>query len=200
MIDIFTKYAFISILKDKNKIAVSNAFENIIEKSHRRPYRLWRNGGGEFYNHYIRNMLKTHPFELYSTQSELKAIMIERFNQTLMNKISRMFTERDSYRYIDDIDDIVKKYNNTYNSCIKMTPTEASKVQKERIVYYNLYNKRRRKLLKSNNRPKFRKGDKIRIYRYKKSSRKGMPKNGVMSFLLFIKLMVLFHLRIELKI
>ena len=89
-------------------------------------------------------MLRKYNIQPYSTQSELKAIMAERFNKTLMNKIAVVNTERDNHRYIDDMQNTVDKYNNSYRSSIKMTPIEASKQGSEGNVYYNLYNKRRR--------------------------------------------------------
>ena len=96
-------------------------------------------GGGEYDNHFFRNMLKKYNIEPYRTDSELKSIVAERFNQSLMNKIVKMFTERGNHRYIDDIQRIVDEYNNSYHSSIKMTPVEASKKENEGIVYYNLY-------------------------------------------------------------
>ena len=80
--------------------------------------------------------------------------MIERYNQTLMNKLSKLFTERNNYRYIDDIHNIVDKYNNTYHSSIKMTPFEASKKDNEGLVYYNQYNKRIRERYLQNTKTK----------------------------------------------
>ena len=106
----------------------------------------------------------------------MKAIMIERFNQTLMTRISYLFTERGNYRYIDKIHDIVEKYNNTYHSSIKMTPVEASKKQNEGLVYYNLYNKRIRQRYLQNKRPKFKVNDRVRISRLKKHFQKGYDK------------------------
>ena len=79
-------------------------------------------------------MLKKHGIELYSTQSELKVIMAETFYQRLMNKISYVFTEHNSFRYVDDINDMINKYNNTYHSSIKMMPLEASKKDNEGIM------------------------------------------------------------------
>ena len=55
-------------------------------------------------------------------------------------------------------------------------------------------------MLKTNNRPKFKKGGKVRIYRYKTIFKKGYAKNGLMSSLLYIKLTVLFHRYIKLMI
>ena len=64
-------------MKNKDKITVANAFEDIIEKSGRRPYKLWTDGGGEYISNYFKNTLKKHGIQPYSTQSELKAIMAE---------------------------------------------------------------------------------------------------------------------------
>ena len=130
-------------------------------------------GGGEYDNHFFRNMLKKYNIEPYRTDSELKSIVAERFNQSLMNKIVKMFTERGNHRYIDDIQRIVDEYNNSYHSSIKMTPVEASKKENEGIVYYNLYNKRRREMMKQNIKPKFKVGDIVRIYKFKKIFEKG---------------------------
>ena len=101
---------------------------------------------------------------------------MERFNQMLMNKIAKMFNECDNNRYNNDIQDIVNEYNNTYHSSIKMAPVEASKQENEGIVYYNLYNKRRREMLKQNNKPRYRKGDIVKISRYQRTFQKGYDK------------------------
>ena len=147
--DLFSKYAFVRVTKTKDKRVIADAFEDIIKKSGRSPKRLWTDNGGEFYNKYFESMLKSnHNIERYTTQSELKAIMAERFNQTLIDHVVKIFTERDNHRYIDDIQRLVNEYNNTYHSSIKMSPNEASKKENEGLVYYNLYNNRRRKMLK----------------------------------------------------
>ena len=65
-----------------------------------------------------------------------------------MDRIAKVFTERGNKRYIDEIQNIVNEYNNSYHSSIKMTPIEAFKPVNEGLVYYNLYNYRRREMLK----------------------------------------------------
>ena len=127
VIDVFSKFAWIRVTRKKDKITISNAFEDIIEKSNRQPKKVWSDGGGEYDNHIFRDMLKRHNIEPYRTESELKAIMAERFNQTLMIKIAKMFTERANHRYIDNIQRIVDEYNHSYHSSIKMSPENASK-------------------------------------------------------------------------
>ena len=176
VIDLFSWYAWIRMSKTKDKKMIAGIFEDILKKSGRKPSKLWSDNGGEFLNRYFESMLKTYNIERYTTQSELKAISAERFNQRLMNRIAKLFTERNNNRYIDEIQNIVDKYNNTFHSSIKMTPVEASKKDNERLVYYNLYNNRRREVLKRNNKVKFKVNDRVRISRFKKTFQKGYDK------------------------
>ena len=153
--------------KNKDKKTIADAFEDIF-KNGRICQNIWTDSGGEYDNHYWRRMLRLYGIEAYKTQIELTAIVAERFNQSLLNRMAKMFTERGNKRYIDDIQNIVDDYYNSYHSSIKMTPNETSKPQNEGIVYYNLYNKRRREMMTRNNKPKFKIGDIVRIYKLRK--------------------------------
>ena len=56
---------------------------------------------------------------MYSTNNEGKPVIAERFIRTLKNKICKYMTSISKNVYIDKLDDIVKKYNNTiYQSYI----------------------------------------------------------------------------------
>ena len=59
---------------------------------------------------------------MYSTQNERKSVVAERFKRTLKNKIYKYMTLISKKVYIDKLDDIANKYNNTYNRTIKMKP------------------------------------------------------------------------------
>ena len=61
---------------------------------------------------------------MYSTHTEGKSIIAERFIATLKNKIYKYITSISKNVYIDKSDDIVNKYNNTYHSTIKMKPVD----------------------------------------------------------------------------
>ena len=176
VMDIFSRYAWVRVTKNKDKKTIADAFEDIITRSSRKPERLWTDNGGEFFNKFFENTLKRLKIIRYTTQSELNAIMIERFNQTVMNKLSSLFTINNNYRYINDIHNIVNKYNNSYHSSIKMTPAEASMKANEGLVYYNLYNKRRRERYLQNKKAKFKVNDRIRISRLKTHFQKGYDK------------------------
>ena len=58
---------------------------------------------------------------MYSTNNEGKPAVAEIFIRTLKNKMYKHMTSISKNVYIDKLDDIVNKYNNTY-STTKMKP------------------------------------------------------------------------------
>ena len=48
VIDIFSKYAWVIILKDKKGISIVNAYQIILKKSNRKPNKIWVDKGSEF--------------------------------------------------------------------------------------------------------------------------------------------------------
>ena len=176
VMDTFSRYSWIRVTRTKDKETIANAFLDVIKKSERKCKRLWTDNGGEFLNKHFENTLKRLKISRYTTKSPLKAIMIDCYNQTIMNKLAALFTQRGNYRYIDVIHSIVNKYNHSYHSSIKMTPTEASKPSNEALVYYNLYDKRRREQYLQNKKAKFKINDRVRIIRSKKHFQKGYDK------------------------
>ena len=61
---------------------------------------------------------------MYSIHSEGKSVVAERFIRILKTKIYKYMTSISKNVYIDKLDDIVNKYNNTYNRTIKMKPVD----------------------------------------------------------------------------
>ena len=51
---------------------------------------------------------------MYSTNNEGKSVVDDRFIRTLRNKIYKYITSISKNVYIDKLDEIVNKYNNTY--------------------------------------------------------------------------------------
>ena len=98
--------------------------------------------------------------ELYSTENEEKSSVVERWIRIMKEKMWKYFTDYNTNVYIDILPDLVKDYNNTKHSSIKMTQVEASEKKNERTVWRNLY-PNRLDILDIN--PKFSVGDKVRI-------------------------------------
>ena len=61
---------------------------------------------------------------MYSTHNEGKPVVTKRFIKTLKNKIYKHMTINGKNVYFDVLDDIVKDYNNTIHSSIKMKPKD----------------------------------------------------------------------------
>ena len=66
---------------------------------------------------------------MYSTFNEGKSVVAERFIKTLKNKIYEHMTYIGKNVYIDVLDDIVKKYNNTVHSSIKIEPKDVTDIK-----------------------------------------------------------------------
>ena len=164
VIDIFSKYGWIVPLKNKKGVNVAKALENIFQE--RKPEKLWTDKGAEFYNKDVKTLL-----DIYSTENEEKSSIVERWIRTMKEKMWKYFTDNNTYRYIDVLPDLVKDYNNTVHTSIKMTPIEASKKKNELTARRNLYPNR----YKTHNlrAPKFSVGDEVRITKKKKVFEKG---------------------------
>ena len=162
VIDVFSKYGCIVPLKDKKGQTVTIAFQSIFKEG-RKPKYLWTDKGSEFYNKHFNDLPNKHNITLYSTENEEKSSVVERWNRTNKNKMWKQFSAQGNTMYLDILPEILKQYNNTKHSSIKMTPTEASKKKNEGTVYFNLFGN----LKQLSSKPKFQVGDKVRISKYK---------------------------------
>ena len=174
IIDVFSKFAWAIQLKDKKGTSITNAFNNIVINDKRKPEYLWVDKGSEFYNKTFKEWLKQNDIKMYSTFNEGKAVVIERFNRTLKNIMYKQFTVQGNTQYLDMLPKLLKQYNNTKHSSIKISPVEASLKKNQGIVYFNLYGD----IELSSAKPKFKVGDRVRISKYKrKTFDKGYTEN-----------------------
>jgi len=135
-----------------------NAFKTILKEG-RKPEFLWTDKGKEYYNKHMKDLLEKNKITLYSTENEEKSSVCERWNHTIKTKMWKQFTVQGNTQYLDMLPKLVKQYNNTKHSSIKMTPIEASKKKNEGTVYFNLYGD----LETSKQKPKFKIGEKVRV-------------------------------------
>ena len=92
----------------------------------RKPNRIWVDQGSEFYNKSFIDFLKINSIEIYSTFNEGKSFIAERFIKTLKNEIYKHMKAISKNVYVDVLDDIVNKYNNTVHKTIKMKPIDVT--------------------------------------------------------------------------
>ena len=109
VINIFSKYAWVVSLKDKNSVSIATAFQSILKQSNRKSNKTWVDKGFEFYNASFKKWLQDNDIVMYSTNNEGKSVVAERFIRTLKSKIYKHMTSISKNVYIDKLDDIVDK-------------------------------------------------------------------------------------------
>ena len=94
-------------------------------------------------NRSLKSWVEKSDMEMYSMHNQGKSVAAERFIRTLKKKTYKYMTSISKYVYIDELDDIVDKYNNTYHITIKMKPVHVKsnkyidvmiKIQSVRLV------------------------------------------------------------------
>ena len=103
---------------------------------------------------------------MYSTFNEGKPVVAERFTKTLKNKIYKHMAAISKNVYVNVLDDIVNKYNNTVHRRIKMKPIS---ITSESYAEYNEDSNKKH--------PKFKIGDHVKISKYKNIFAKGYAPN-----------------------
>ena len=100
----------------------------------------------------------------YSRHNKGKSVVAEKFVKTLKNKFYKYMPSTPRNVYIEKLDDIVNKYNNTYRSTIKIKPSDVNTCINSS---------------KENNDEdlKFKIGDVVRISKYKNIFAKGYVPN-----------------------
>lgn len=172
IINCFSKFAFATPLKTKSGADVARALEPILKK-HKMKH-LQGDQGKEFFNKQVMGLVKKYGVNLYHSFSDLKSSIVERFNRTLKEKVWKKFTEKGTYEWVSILPSLVKQYNNTVHSTIKMKPNDVK--QKHVKTISSLLNKTKvptKKPIKS----KFEVNDSVRISKYKRVFTKGYLPN-----------------------
>ena len=172
VIDVFSKFGWAVPLKSKTGAAVAEALKSIFEEE--TPKKLWVDKGGEFYNKTLDSILKKRGIEIYSTHNEEKCSVVERWNRTIKTQLYKYFSANGTYRYLDILQPLIDKYNNTRHHSTGFTPIDAKKLINHDRVFKNLFFKKgkKRKVL-----PKLKFGDKVRITKKKPLFDKGYTIN-----------------------
>jgi transposase InsO family protein len=105
-IDVFSRYVWAIPLKSKNAQDMEQAIINILRD--RKPIKIRTDKGKEFLASKIQKLLKNKDIIHFVTENVTKANYAEGAIKTLKSKIYKYFTENETYKYIDVLQDFVK--------------------------------------------------------------------------------------------
>ena len=162
IIDVFTKKAWAIPLKSKSAATVVKAIAEVLENES--PQKLQTDNGKEFVNSLFKRLMTEKGINHFTTKNkEIKCSIVERFNRTLRDKLSKYATKIGSRRYIDVLQNIIDSYNNTVHSTTKFAPNGITE-ENEKQIFNNIYGvTSKRELLRKTRKPKFKIGDSVRI-------------------------------------
>ena len=134
--------------------------------------------GKMFYNKAFLVFFTQNEVQIFSTNSDLKAVFDAWFNRTRLDLIKEPRYIEGKASWLNHLDPAMENYNNRVHGTTKMTPFKASN------------DKRRSSLIPSNNKilPKFQKGDFARVSDERNLYSKVIQQIGIENILKYIKL------------
>ena len=124
-------------LKNKNSQKITDEFSNILTTSKRRQLKLESDRGSKWYNSIFHNFLKAKNIHHYSRFTDKGPSIAERVIRTTRNLLKKPVFKKGNANWLSELPSVIKQYNNTIHSSIKITPIQASKKANEKEVYSN---------------------------------------------------------------
>ena len=171
VIDNFSNYMWALPPKNKYSQTITQDVSNILTISKRSPLKIESDRGKEWYNSIFQNFLKNKNIQHYSRFTYNGPSIAEQVKRTVRNFLKKPVFEKGKSDWLSELLSVVKQYNITIHSSIKMTPIQSCKKSKEKIVYNNL--KDDREIQK----PKFKLGQIVRRADIKRVFSKGDSTN-----------------------
>lgn len=137
-VDILSRVGHLSPIKSKSAHDVLKGFENLFQRTDRRPSNIRSDRGREFTNKAVREFMKNRGIHMYFTNSSTKSNYSEIFIKNIKRRLFRIFQHRISYKYIDILQDIEDSYNSTFHNSIQMSPLDVNK-QNQQNVWFQQY-------------------------------------------------------------
>jgi Integrase core domain/Chromo (CHRromatin Organisation MOdifier) domain len=139
VIDVFSKFAWAIPIKDKGAKTMVTAFEELFRLAlHRVPRRLQTDKGSEFLCAPVQRLLRVKGVQHFTSESDKKAAVVERFNRTIKTRLWTYFTAKQTKRYVDVLQQHVDSYNGSVHRMTRMAPKDVRK-KHETEIWRRLY-------------------------------------------------------------
>ena len=163
-IDTFTKKGDVELIKRKSAPEVTNAMREILKRMGIPKY-VYCDEGKEFDNELFLNLMKENKIEVIFSLTH--APMVERLNRTIKELLEKYLQATGTKTITNVLPKIIKNYNNSYHTTIKMAPNEVNE-NNQAEVYNNILQKATIKLREPIN-----VGDRVRVQLKSKTFQKG---------------------------
>ena len=124
VIDIWSRYAWVVMLKNKTNTTCVEAFQQILKKG-RTPKILMSDNGSEFVSRNWKRLMTQYKIEQSFAEpgDHHRMGIVERFNKTIRGVLTKYMTAYKTKRYVDVVEKLVESYNNTVHSSTGSTST-----------------------------------------------------------------------------
>lgn len=163
IIDVFTRKAYIKPMKTKSIDDTVSALENILSKYDLKPFIIMSDNDSSFLGERFQTLLEKYKI-IHSTniKGDHHALgIIDSFAKKLKTILSKLFIKNNSSKWINYIDEIIRKYNNTPHSGI--LDLKPNNVTKSDITKGEIYMLNMAKNMKNNTISDLSKDDQVRI-------------------------------------
>ena len=169
-VDVLSRFTRVSPMKNKTAATTLEAFQEIISRSRGvKPKKCWVDDGTEFLREF-KDFCLYNNIHIYSTFSETKSMLAERYIRSLKNIIYKYMEEKQKYRYVDQLQNFAKIMNARVNRTTMLAPADVRAEHTEYLVSLalppgpsNTDNNRTRRRRRRRFRTKFRVGESVRI-------------------------------------
>ena len=98
---------------------------------------LCHRGPREYVNREVKKLLSKEGINHIYTFYETKADYAERVIKTIKLKIAKYWSSKETFKWVDELQNITFSYNNSKHRSIKMSPMEAKNLT---VILYSLIN------------------------------------------------------------
>ena len=156
IMEVYSRKVWAYPLKNKKTSTVVEKFKELFKELPASPKYLWSDLGKEFTGKLMQDFLKKHNMVHYSTFSENKSVIVERFNRTM-----KLWMENDDENWLDALPRLIDAYNEKLHRGINQTPND---------VFFQKAVPQDKKMIAGkdfSDKPKFKVGDTVRLSRVK---------------------------------
>ena len=171
-IDVFSRFAWVEPIKNKQAATVAKAFVRVLKRDDRKPWWLLTDKGREYTGSDFQDLMHLKMIDHRTTESpDIKAAVAERYNRTLKTRLWKHFTAVGTNRYLNILQALVHSINSSHNETIGCCPIDVT-LKNEDLI--------RQRMRKDEKKPvvfQFKVGDRVRIAREKTTFKKGYLPN-----------------------